>query len=106
MSGPSFPASAKKPVALTPKERVVLEVVGLLGDGAELYGLDIVDRSNDMLGRGSVYVTLFQMEKKDLISSREVTASHPAALPRRLYSATAHGKASLAALLDDLKVSR
>lgn len=55
--------------------------------------------SGGRLKRGTVYVTLGRMEDKGLIESRRESASHPgAALPRRLYRATALGRRLLEAV--------
>jgi DNA-binding PadR family transcriptional regulator len=78
---------------LSEKEALILT---LLGKG-ELYGLELVDRSDGALKRGTAYVTLGRMEEKGLVTSRaEKTSPSTGGLPRRRYATTALG----AALLD------
>lgn len=78
---------------LTPKEALVL---GLLAAGTERFGLELVDRSDGALRRGTVYVTLQRMEARGLVTSRSEPGprpgDRPGGLPRRLYRATALGE--------------
>ena len=53
---------------LPPKERLILELP--VSSGA-LYGLEMVDRSEGGLKRGTVYVTLGRMEAKSFLSSEQ-----------------------------------
>lgn len=82
--------------ALSPKEQVVLE---LLGSGRERFGLELVEASNGELKRGTVYVTLGRMEAAGLVESRLEAAprdgDRPGGLPRRLYLASALGLRAL-----------
>ena len=71
-------------VALPRKERLILE---LLASDGPMYGLQLVDRSDGALKRGTVYVTLGRMEAKGGIG-----------LPRRIYRPTALGQRMLRAL--------
>ena len=66
-------------------------ILGLLSEG-ETFGLDLVERSDRRLKRGTVYVTLARMQQKGYVESR-VEAANPGAigLPRRLYKPTAFG---------------
>ena len=63
-----------------------------------MYGLQLVERSDGALKRGTVYVTLGRMESKGLIESQQ-EAPDPGAigLPRRIYRPTASGKRMLRA---------
>lgn len=75
--------------SLSPKQAVLLELLG----GGERYGLELVDRSDGTVKRGTVYVTLARMEEAGLVSSRQEEAPAAAGgLPRRLYRATALGE--------------
>jgi PadR family transcriptional regulator, regulatory protein PadR len=67
------------------------EVLSLLIANGEMYGLELVNRSNGELKRGTVYVTLGRMEDKGFVESmrEEVTAGDGP--PRRIYSATGLG---------------
>ena len=74
-------------------ERIILD---LLIRDEELYGLQIVERSNGGVKRGTVYVTLGRMEEKGFITSRlEKPPADEGGLPRRLYEATAYGRRAL-----------
>jgi DNA-binding PadR family transcriptional regulator len=81
---------------LSSKEALILS---LLGRAREMYGLGLVGASEGGLKRGTVYVTLGRMEQKGYVISRiEDEPPSNGGLPRRLYSATAHGRQILAAL--------
>jgi PadR family transcriptional regulator PadR len=75
------------------KEVTVLEI---LSGNDELYGLQMVDASEGVLKRGTVYVTLSRMERKGYVESRhdDTAAQGP---PRRVYRATALGRRALRA---------
>ena len=64
----------------------------LINGKKELYGLQIVDASNGMIRRGSVYVTLERMPDK---GPRRIAAGagdpNRSGIPRRLYRATGAG---------------
>ena len=86
---------------LSTTERLILD---LLREG-ELFGLQLVDRSDGALKRGTVYVTLGRMEKKRLITSRlEAPPPDAGGMPRRLYSPTLDGRRVLAAWNELAKV--
>lgn len=73
---------------LTTNERLILD---LLREG-ELFGLQLVARSEGTLKRGTVYVTLRRMLHKGYIRSRtEPLPSGAFGLPRRWYCATEYG---------------
>jgi DNA-binding PadR family transcriptional regulator len=58
----------------------------------ESFGLQLVERANGGLKRGTVYVTLARMEEKGYVESRtEPLAAGGIGLPRRLYRPTGHG---------------
>ena len=81
------------PPSLSRTERRIL---ALLTDG-EAFGLELVQKSEGAVKRGTVYVTLGRMEEKGYITSRAEAAS-PAqgGLPRRLYRSTPYGRELLA----------
>ncbi len=63
----------------------------MLGD-AELFGLQVVERSGGRIKRGTVYVTLARMQDKGYLESRtEPLAPGGIGLPRRLYRPTPFG---------------
>lgn len=78
------------------KEALILQ---LLQQHGVLYGLQMVERANGRLARGTVYVTLDQMEDKRYLSSRQEDPVPGAIdlLPRRLYSLTEYGRRVLGA---------
>ncbi len=80
---------------LSPKERLILE---LLATEGPMYGLQLVERSEGALKRGTVYVTLGRMEAKGLVQSQqEPLAPGAIGLPRRSYRPTALGERVLRA---------
>lgn len=77
------------------KERLILE---LLASEGPMYGLQLVERSEGALKRGTVYVTLGRMEAKGLVQSQqEPSAPGAIGLPRRSYRPTALGERVLRA---------
>ncbi|MEM0946728.1 MAG: PadR family transcriptional regulator [Pseudomonadota bacterium] len=77
---------------MTPSKTEYL-ILDLLRAGGELYGLELVHRSDGALKRGTVYVTLGRMvEKKYLTAEEEKEPSHPG-LPRKRYRITGLGQA-------------
>ena len=80
---------------LPPKERLILELLVSVGP---LYGLELVDRSEGGLKRGTVYVTLGRMEAKGFLTSeQEEMPAGAIGLPRRRYRPTALGERALRA---------
>ena len=80
---------------LPAKQRLILEL--LIGAGP-LYGLELVERSDGALKRGTVYVTLSRMEAKGFVSSEQETLPPGAiGLPRRRYRPTGLGERALRA---------
>ena len=71
----------------------------LLINHGELFGQELVNRSDGRLGRGTVYVTLDRLEDKGFIASRQEDR-HPGAigLPRRMYKVTGLGQRVFEAL--------
>jgi DNA-binding PadR family transcriptional regulator len=81
----------QEPVRLTPKEREILKL--LVGHDAEMYGLEMVARSEGRLGRGSIYVLLDRLEERGLVSSRlEERPPGTSGAARRLYRPTGYGR--------------
>ena len=80
---------------LPKKEWLILEL--LVSEGP-MYGLQLVERSDGALKRGTVYVTLGRMESKAFIESeQEQPVPGGIGLPRRIYRPTALGKRMLRA---------
>jgi DNA-binding PadR family transcriptional regulator len=73
---------------LSSTERLILD---LLAD-EDMFGLQLVEHSNGVLKRGTVYVTLGRMQDKGYVESwTEKQPSGAIGLPRRLYRPTAYG---------------
>jgi Predicted transcriptional regulators len=95
----SSPISQSLP-RLTHKEYLILEL--LLNDVRGLYGLQIVDKSEGVLKKGTVYVLLQRMQEKGLVDSKcEPRIAPEIGIARRIYCLTGYGalvhKAFLAA---------
>jgi DNA-binding PadR family transcriptional regulator len=84
-----------RPPSLPSRKEVL--ILGLLGAGRELYGLELVEASGGDLKRGTVYVTLNRMEEKGYVSSRMDASTVRPGLPLRLYKSTALGRRMLSA---------
>jgi PadR family transcriptional regulator len=77
------------------KEALILE---LLADAGDRYGLELVEASDGLLKRGTVYVTLGRMEDKGYVTSaQEERVPGAIGLPRRLYRLTPLGRRARAA---------
>jgi DNA-binding PadR family transcriptional regulator len=75
--------------SLPKKERLILDL--LIAEGP-LYGLQLVNLSDGMLKRGTVYPTLARMESKGFVESeQEALPAGAIGLPRRIYRPTALG---------------
>src|SRR5258707_3485110 len=73
---------------LSATERLILDLLR----ESEQFGLQLVDRSEGALKRGTVYVTLGRMQDKGYVESRtEPLPSGAIGLPRRWYRPTAYG---------------
>ena len=81
--------------SLSATERLILE---LLGAHQEMFGLQMVERSEGRLKRGTVYVTLGRMHEKGYLESRQEPLPDGAiGLPRRLNRPTGLAMRILAA---------
>lgn len=80
---------------LPSKERLILQMLVLNGP---MYGLQLVETSEGMLKRGTVYVTLGRLEAKGYVESeQEPQAPGAIGLPRRIYRPTGLGERVLRA---------
>jgi DNA-binding PadR family transcriptional regulator len=78
-------------VRLSNKEALILRL--LITSGGEMYGLEMVQKSDRGLARGTVYVTLERMAERGLVESRqEDKPSHVPGIPRRLYKPSGVGE--------------
>lgn len=81
--------------SLPKKERLILEL--LVAEGPQ-FGLQLVQKSDGALKRGTVYATLTRMEAKGLVESeQEPLADGAIGLPRRIYRPTPLGRRVLRA---------
>jgi DNA-binding PadR family transcriptional regulator len=84
-------ALRRGPVRLTAKEREILTL--LIRHDAEMYGLEMVARSERRISRGSIYVLLDRLEERGLVSSRvEPRPPGMSGIARRLYRPTGYGR--------------
>jgi DNA-binding PadR family transcriptional regulator len=82
-------------ISLPGKERLILELLASVGP---MYGLQLVEQSEGVLKRGTVYVTLGRMEAKGLVESQqEPVPTGGIGLPRRIYRPTVLGERMLRA---------
>ncbi len=64
----------------------------LVDNGAKpMYGLELVERSDGKLKRGSVYVLLDRLDSKGFVVGKKEDSS-TVAVPRKLYRITATGR--------------
>lgn len=75
-------------LGLSQKEFVILNL--LVGAREPMYGLDLVEKSDGALKRGTVYTTLNRLEEKGYIESKR-EEEKPGMQPRRQYKATGAG---------------
>jgi len=79
------------PLTLRSRELMALRLL-LNGRFTGCSGLELVKRSVGKLSRGAVYIVLSELESKEMIQVRKETSS-TTRLPRRVYHATARGRA-------------
>lgn len=76
---------------LSQKEATILSVL-LADSGREMYGLEILENSQGLLKRGTLYVTLQRMEEKKVLESKQEPRARPeVGIPRRVYWITGLG---------------
>jgi PadR family transcriptional regulator len=81
--------SLSRSPSMSRTESLVMELLR----SRERYGLELVDRSDGALKRGSVYVILARMEEKGFVESRlEERSPNASGMARRLYRATPYGR--------------
>ena len=75
----------------TQKELEILQL--LASNPAGLYGLQLVELSEDRVKRGSVYVYLSRLRSDNLVSAKTSPAPKGyGGLPRPMYKITGHGQ--------------
>lgn len=78
--------------AMPLKEQTVLELL-LCKD---MYGLELIEQSNGLLEKDTIYVTLQGLEEKGFIHSMlDMRSPVARGVPRRLYNITTKGKQAL-----------
>ena len=71
----------------------------LVRESKGMYGLQLVEASDGLLKRGTVYVTLGRMVQKGYLKvSKEVTETDYPGLPRPIYKLTGLGRRALEAV--------
>lgn len=81
-------------MVLSQKEAIIIDL--LRGNESPLFGLEIVQKSNGQVKRGTVYVTLQRMEEKGLVASEQEPRPNPEiGIPRRRYRITGLGERAL-----------
>lgn len=58
--------------------------------GREMYGMQMIEKSQGKLKKGSVYVLLGRLEEKGYVKGRTEMVEG-SAIPRRMYRPTGHG---------------
>jgi DNA-binding PadR family transcriptional regulator len=75
---------------LSRKEFIIMNLL-VAAAHKEMYGLELVDKSQGELKRGTIYVTLGRLQEKGYINSRREDEKPGVATPRRLYKPTGLG---------------
>jgi DNA-binding PadR family transcriptional regulator len=83
---------------LSPTEYRIMSL--LIGNGAkEMYGLEMVQKSEGKLKKGTIYVLLDRLEKKGFVKGRTEQATG-VGIPRKLYKPTGLGRRAFNAWAD------
>ena len=78
-------------------ELIILQIL-LDKAGSEIYGWELIEKSDGTLKKGTIYVVLNRMEEKGYISSRkEQRRKGERGLPRRMYKLTGTGEKTISA---------
>lgn len=84
MAAPQIPS-------LSGKEYLIINL--LIGNGIKpMYGLELVEKSEGDLKRGTIYVTLARLEDKGYVTSEKEAERPGIAMPRRHYKVTGEGR--------------
>ena len=77
-------------------------ILELLADESPLYGLQLVERSNGVLKRGSIYVDLYRLEELGFVrSDLEANPDPEVGIARRIFWITGDGARTLRTLDTD-----
>jgi PadR family transcriptional regulator, regulatory protein PadR len=83
-------ASGETLPRLSATEALIIQL--LLNSSEEMYGLQMIEKSNGKLKRGTIYITLQRMEGKRLIESKPQERTKPEiGIHRRVYKVTSYG---------------
>lgn len=88
---------------ITKTEAFILKLLVAKPTGA--YPSELVHESEGKLKRGTIYALLADMEKRGLVSSKQIEATATLALPRTLYSITATGQIARVEIAKELGFS-
>ena len=79
-----------QPMRISKTEFSILHM--MMNEGSELYGLEMLKKSNGRLKRGTIYTTLSRMEDKGLIASKkEASVQEGMTTKRRMYTISGAG---------------
>jgi DNA-binding PadR family transcriptional regulator len=67
-------------------------ILKILSNGPERYGLELVQESNGWLKRGTVYATLYRMQKEDWIIGRQDKLPGVSGIPKVKYQLSSKGR--------------
>lgn len=75
---------------LSATEYLIMQL--LIGNGGrEMYGLQMVEKAEGKLKKGTIYVLLGRLEEKGYVKAR-TEMMEGSAIPRRMYRPTGHGQ--------------
>ena len=82
--------TSNDPIKISKTEFFILQL--LLREGSDLYGLEMIRKSNNKLKRGTIYTTLTRMEDKGIIKSKKEKYIQPGlTAKRRMYTISGTG---------------
>lgn len=81
--------------------RTEARILSMLIQHGEMYGLELAEKSDGEIPRGTVYVTLARMVKKGFVrSSAASRGTDTRGMPRKVYQATGAGEKALRARVE------
>ena len=80
----------EEPVKISKTEFLILQI--MINHGADIYGLEIIRKSDNRIKQGTIYTTLSRMEDKGIITStKEEEIQEGLTAKRRMYTITGAG---------------
>jgi DNA-binding PadR family transcriptional regulator len=74
-----------------PKKEFLIMGLLVANAGKRMYGLELVEKSNGELKKGTIYVALARLKSKGYVTSEREEEKPGIATPRRLYKVTGEG---------------